>query len=56
MKININIWADGPVSQSKNKFIFSFIGHNLPQLLPYYHIIWNYSATYHGKGARGNIK
>ena len=47
---NITIWADGPKSQFKNKFICSYIGNNLPKLLPNYNITWNYSATSHEKG------
>ena len=47
---NINIWTDGPFSQFKNKFTFSYIGHNLPHLFPHYHVAWNFSVTSHGKG------
>ena len=28
----------------------SYIGNNLPNLLPNYNVTWNYSATSHGKG------
>ena len=34
----------------KINFIFIYIGHNLPQLFPHYHVTWNYSATIHAKG------
>ena len=34
----------------KITFIFIYIGHNLPQLFPHYHVTWNYSATIHAKG------
>ena len=46
---DIQIWTDGPFSQSKNKYIFVFIGITLPQLIAY-KVFWNYSATSHGKG------
>ena len=47
---DIEIWTDGRSSQFKNKYIFEFIGINLPQLIAY-RVFWNYSATSHGKGA-----
>ena len=52
---NINIWIDDPISQFKNKFTFSYIGHNLPHFFPHYHMTWNYSSTSHGKGAVDGI-
>jgi hypothetical protein len=54
----VNIWTDGPSSQYKNKFIFSFI----PKLVDKYSLAvsWNYFATSHGKGPHvalgGNVK
>ena len=60
---NINIWtihSKLTFSQFKNKFIFRYIGHKLPQLFPHYHVRWNYSATSYGKeavdGLGGTIK
>ena len=51
---DIEIWTDGRSSQFKNKYIFEFIGINLPQLIAY-RVFWNYSATSHGKGAIGGV-
>ena len=47
---DIEIWTDGPSSQFRNKYIFTFIGITLPQLIAY-KVFWNYLATNHGKGA-----
>jgi len=54
----VNIWTDGPSSQFKNKFIFSFIS----KLQDHYSISlsWHFFATSHGKGPNdalgGNVK
>ena len=54
----VNIWTDGPSSQFKNNFIFSFIS----KLQHRYSVsvTWNYFATSHGKGPNdglgGNVK
>ncbi len=48
---SLTVWTDGPSSQFKNKFIFNYIGQNVPQRFPDYRIEWNSSATSHGKGA-----
>ena len=54
----VNIWTDGPSSQFKNKFIFSFIS----KLQDRYSVslAWHFFATSHGKGPNdalgGNVK
>jgi len=54
----VNIWTDGPSSQFKNKYIFSFIS----KLQDRYTISvsWHFFATSHGKGPNdalgGNVK
>lgn len=52
------MWTDGPSSQFKNRYIFSLIGELERELD--LKIIWNYSATSHGKGPNdglgGNVK
>ena len=52
---NLNVWTNGPFSQFKNKFIFSYIGHNLPHLFPHCHMTWNYAAISHEKGVVDGI-
>ena len=54
----VSIWTDGPSSQFKNKFIFSYI----IRLIERYNVSvsWNFFATSHGKGPNdalgGNVK
>ena len=54
----VNIWPDGPSSQFKNKFLFSFI--NKLQHRFTVSVTWNFFATSHGKGPNdalgGNVK
>ena len=47
---NIEIWTDELSSQFKYKYIFTFIGITLPQLIAW-KVFWNYSATSHDKDA-----
>ena len=47
---NIEIWTDELSSQFKYKYIITFIGITLPQLIAW-KVFWNYSATSHDKDA-----
>ena len=54
----IQIWTDGPSSQFKNKYIFSYLSYLKQMGIPIES--WNFFATSHGKGPNdalgGNVK
>ena len=44
----VKVWSDGPKNQFKNKYVMGSL--DKVSRKPKVHLIWNFSATSHGKG------